>query len=46
MDGCYNSVKFSFSYLGGEKRELLQFGLDAGFGEENSLGFGFMNVVR
>jgi CRISPR-associated endoribonuclease Cas6 len=38
--------EFSFSYLGGKKRELLQFGLDAGFGEENSLGFGFMNVVR
>jgi CRISPR-associated endoribonuclease Cas6 len=36
--------EFSFSYLDGKKRELLQFGLDAGFGEENSLGFGFMNV--
>jgi len=38
--------EFSFSYVDGEKRELLQFGLDAGFGEENSLGFGFMNVAR
>jgi CRISPR-associated endoribonuclease Cas6 len=38
--------EFSFSYLDGKKREVLQFGLDAGFGEENSLGFGFMNVVR
>jgi len=26
------------------KREMLQFGLDAGFGEMNSLGFGFMNL--
>ena len=38
--------EFSFSYLDGKKREVLQFGLDAGFGEENSLGFGFMNVAR
>ena len=37
--------EFSFSYLDGKKREVLQFGLDVGFGEENSLGFGFMNVV-
>jgi len=38
--------EFSFGYLNGKKRELLQFGLDVGFGEENSLGFGFMNVER
>jgi len=38
--------EFSFGYLDGKKRELLQFGLDAGFGEENSLGFGFMNAAR
>jgi CRISPR-associated endoribonuclease Cas6 len=38
--------EFSFSYLDGKKREVLEFGLDAGFGEENSLGFGFMNVAR
>jgi CRISPR-associated endoribonuclease Cas6 len=33
--------EFSFSYLDGKKREVLQFGLDCGFGEENSLGVGF-----
>lgn len=38
--------EFSFGYLDGKKRDVLQFGLDVGFGEENSLGFGFMNVVR
>jgi len=38
--------EFSFSYLNKAKRDVLQFGLDAGFGEENSLGFGFMNLVR
>jgi len=27
-------------------KELLEFGLDCGFGERNSLGFGFMNVKR
>ncbi len=38
--------RFMFSYLDEMRREILQFGLDAGFGELNSLGFGFMNVVR
>jgi CRISPR-associated endoribonuclease Cas6 len=36
--------EFHFSHLTREQRELLQFGLDAGFGERNSLGFGFMEV--
>jgi len=35
---------FHFTPLNGIRRDLLQFGLDAGFGEMNSLGFGFMNV--
>ncbi len=38
--------KFSFSCLEGEKRELVEFGLEAGLGELNSLGFGFINLVR
>jgi len=37
--------EFHFQALNGSKREILQFGLDAGFGEMNSLGFGFMNVA-
>jgi len=37
--------EFSFSLVNGLKRDVLQFGLDAGFGEMNSLGFGFMNLV-
>jgi CRISPR-associated endoribonuclease Cas6 len=36
--------EFHFQALNREKREILQFGLDAGFGEMNSLGFGFMNL--
>ncbi|MEM3489988.1 MAG: CRISPR-associated endoribonuclease Cas6 [Nitrososphaerota archaeon] len=35
---------FSFKPVNGIKRGILQFGLDAGFGEMNSLGFGFMNL--
>jgi len=35
---------FHFAPLNGVGRDLLQFGLDAGFGEMNSLGFGFMNM--
>jgi CRISPR-associated endoribonuclease Cas6 len=38
--------KFHFSYLDKGKRNILQFGLDCGFGELNSLGFGFMNLER
>lgn len=36
---------FHFGPLGGQKRDMIQFGLDAGFGEMNSLGFGFMNLT-
>jgi len=35
---------FHFGPMDETKRAILQFGLDAGFGEMNSLGFGFMNV--
>ena len=38
--------EFYFDHLTKEQRELLQFGLDAGFGERNSLGFGFVDVRR
>lgn len=38
--------EFIFNYLDNEQRKILQFGLDCGFGEMNSMGFGFMNVVR
>lgn len=36
--------EFTFDHLTREQRELLLFGLDAGFGERNSLGFGFMDA--
>ena len=36
--------EFNFNYLSSEQRKILEFGLDAGFGELNSLGFGFMNL--
>ena len=38
--------EFNFNYLSNEQRKILNFGLDAGFGELNSLGFGFMNLKR
>jgi len=37
--------KFSFGFLNSKKKKLLKFGLDCGFGERNSLGFGFVNQV-
>jgi CRISPR-associated endoribonuclease Cas6 len=37
--------EFSFTYLTKEQKEILKFGIDCGFGERNSLGFGFMNAV-
>ncbi|MDI6819873.1 MAG: CRISPR-associated endoribonuclease Cas6 [Candidatus Hodarchaeaceae archaeon] len=36
--------EFAFSYLNEERKKLLQFGLDCGLGELNSMGFGFINV--
>lgn len=38
--------EFIFSNLDKEQRNILQFCVDCGFGELNSLGFGFMNVVK
>lgn len=37
--------EFAFSYLRAEQQKMLEFGLDAGFGELNSMGFGFMNMM-
>ena len=38
--------EFVFSYLNKEQEKILKFGLDCGFGELNSMGLGFMNVVK
>ncbi len=38
--------EFIFSFLNKEQKKILEFGVDCGFGERNSLGFGFMNVVK
>ena len=35
--------EFVFSYLDKEAKKILEFGIDCGFGERNSLGFGFIN---
>jgi len=36
--------EFWFSYLTEEQKKILEFGIDCGFGERNSLGFGFVNI--
>jgi len=36
--------EFSFSYLTKEQKEILEFGIDCGFGERNTYGFGFVNI--
>ncbi|MFH8039197.1 MAG: CRISPR-associated endoribonuclease Cas6 [Candidatus Aenigmatarchaeota archaeon] len=38
--------EFMFSYLDREQKKILEFGIDCGFGERNSLGFGFINAAR
>lgn len=38
--------KFIFEGMTKAQQDVLQFGLDCGFGELNSLGFGFVNVVK
>ncbi len=50
IDGIERKVfgslwEFGFDYLNKEQQNILQFAVDTGFGELNSLGFGFMNVV-
>ena len=37
---------WEFSFNSDQNTELLQFGLDCGLGERNSMGFGFMNVKK
>lgn len=36
--------EFMFGYLNSGRRKIIQFGLDCGFGELNSMGFGFINT--
>lgn len=38
--------EFYFTHFSKEQKEILKFGLDAGFGERNSFGFGFVNSVK
>ncbi len=38
--------EFQFSALTNMQRKILEFGMDCGFGERNTLGFGFVNVMR
>lgn len=38
--------EFMFSYLNKKHKKILEFGVDCGFGERNSLGFGFMNIKQ
>lgn len=37
---------FTFNYLNDEQLKLLQFGMETGLGELNSLGFGFINLKK
>ncbi len=38
--------EFYFNYLNPKTKKLLEFAIDSGLGERNSLGFGFVNPVR
>lgn len=38
--------KFNFNNINSKQKQILEFGIDAGFGELNSLGFGFMNLIK
>lgn len=37
---------FSWSHMDDMQRRIIEFGYDAGFGERNSMGFGFVNIKR
>lgn len=36
--------EFLFTHLNKKQKKILNFGVDCGFGERNSLGFGFINI--
>ena len=38
--------EFSWSFMDDTQRRIIGFGLDAGFGERNSMGFGFVNIRK
>ena len=38
--------EFQFSALTSMQKKILEFGMDCGFGERNTLGFGFVNAMR
>jgi len=38
--------EFSWNYLSPIQKRIIGFALDAGFGERNSFGFGFVNVMK
>lgn len=38
--------EFSFSHAAPSQKKILEFAIDCGFGERNSLGFGFVNVIK
>ena len=37
---------WEFWFNDSSRKELIEFGIDAGFGERNSMGFGFMNIIN
>ena len=37
--------EFQWDYMDETQRRVIEFGLDSGFGERNSLGFGFVNKI-
>ena len=38
--------RFTFNYLYGDKQKVVQFALDTGLGELNSIGYGFTNITK
>jgi CRISPR-associated endoribonuclease Cas6 len=38
--------EFHWSHMNHLQQQVIEFGMDAGFGERNSMGFGFVNVGR
>lgn len=38
--------EFNFNFLNPKQKKILEFGIECGLGERNSLGFGFINVIK
>lgn len=45
-DEHFEAHKMQGCYMDSAQRRIIEFGLDCGFGERNTMGYGFVNVYE